>query len=556
MLTGIIAIALFPKISGDTATLSGAVFDHSKVAMVDEMIRSGLPPGNPFFGEAGHETPLVYYYLWHYSAAELALVFGVTGWEADIAMTAVTAFSSLSLMIGLAVWISGRPLAGVLVTVLAFAGSLYPVLEFTLTRDRFYSYFLPSTGFSGWLFQSTWAPQHVASASSVVVACYLLIWLARRPSVLLVAVLALVTTAGYQSSTWVGGITFALAAPIIGVVLLASCAPAQRRSFAFSAIASGLLAVALAFPFLHDQFAAIASRGIAGPIALDVHDTFNKLSIAEPWRSVLDIPGYWLAFLPIEFPAIYFAGLWSLAGGLRSTKKADRQVVQVFAALAFVSLMVAGYTTITFSHNNDLGWRAVLPGVFVLTIFSAALLSRLPTRPLGWPVTAAIVLVLLGLPRSFQILTENVGGTPSPSARTFAATPAMWAAVRRHSDANERIANNPLFMSAMTPWPINISWALLGNRRSCFAGPEFAPFTSLPRETVAVIDRQFARIFQEGSSADIPDLAHRYQCTVAVLTAEDGAWQKDPFADSGLYKLADESPGRWKIYRLIAAPRL
>jgi len=38
-----------------------------------------------------------------------------------------------------------------------------------------------------------------------------------------------------------------------------------------------------------------------------------------------------------------------------------------------------------------------------------------------------------------------------------------------------------------------------------------------------------------------------------VLTAEDGAWQRDPFAASGHYQLVESSPERWRIYRSIAA---
>ena len=42
----------------------------------------------------------------------------------------------------------------------------------------------------------------------------------------------------------------------------------------------------------------------------------------------------------------------------------------------------------------------------------------------------------------------------------------------RHID--RAIANNPLFLKDLTPWPVNISWALLANRSSCFAGREMA----------------------------------------------------------------------------------
>ena len=47
------AVAIMPKIGGDGVALAPPIFDHSKVAMIDEMTRLGLPPGNPFFGAVG-----------------------------------------------------------------------------------------------------------------------------------------------------------------------------------------------------------------------------------------------------------------------------------------------------------------------------------------------------------------------------------------------------------------------------------------------------------------------------------------------------------------------
>jgi len=96
-----VAAAVLPKISADGVVLAAPAFDHSKVAMIDEMARLGVPPGNPFYGGAEGPARLVYYYLWHFSAAELSLLAQVSGWEADAALTWFTAFASLAAMIGL-----------------------------------------------------------------------------------------------------------------------------------------------------------------------------------------------------------------------------------------------------------------------------------------------------------------------------------------------------------------------------------------------------------------------------------------------------------------------
>ena len=112
------AVAILPKYSGDAVQLADPIFDHSKIAIVDAMARLGLPPVNPVFGEFGAPGHLAYYYLWHFSAAELALAVDASGWEADIGLTWFTAFASLSLMMGAAVWLGKRAAAAIWVVIL------------------------------------------------------------------------------------------------------------------------------------------------------------------------------------------------------------------------------------------------------------------------------------------------------------------------------------------------------------------------------------------------------------------------------------------------------
>ena len=550
------ALALFPKASSLGITLASPIFDHSKVAIVDEMVRSGLPPGNPFFGGATGHAHLTYYYLWHFSAAELRLVFGASSWEADIALSGFTAFASLALMMGFAAWLGGRASAGIWVVPLCFTASLRPVLRWLVGPQTIDSIFLPATGLGGWLFQTTWAPQHIASTAAVLLSSFLLVETMRRPSWLTAAALGLVAAAGFESSTWVGGIVFGAASLAIGAVLLAACPVAARRSFAISAGAAALLALALAYPFLRDQTLAAELRQTGFPLSLVAYPVFEPRALGG-WQPILDIPGFWLALLVIEFPAIYIPGAISLAGSLRRKPipGAKGLTTKAFAALTLVSLLVVAFLAIDFADNNDLGWRAVLPALFVLTIFAAVGLSRWLSAPAPLLAAAAILLLALAAPRAVQIALGNWRGTPSKMDEAFAQSPSLWEAVRRHSAPDERVANNPLFLAWMTPWPVNISWALFSDRPSCFAGENLAvPFVPLPRARIAEISRQFVRVFEgEGREGDIRDLATRYHCRVALLSASDGAWQRDPFARSGYYQLVEEKPGRFRIYRALGA---
>ena len=59
------AAAVLPKLAGNAVFLADPVFDHAKVALINDMARLGLPPGNPFFADEG--KPFAYYYLWHFA---------------------------------------------------------------------------------------------------------------------------------------------------------------------------------------------------------------------------------------------------------------------------------------------------------------------------------------------------------------------------------------------------------------------------------------------------------------------------------------------------------
>jgi hypothetical protein len=102
---------------------------------------------------------------------------------------------------------------------------------------------------------------------------------------------------------------------------------------------------------------------------------------------------------------------------------------------------------------------------------------------------------------------------------------------------------------------VNLSWALLSNRSSCFAGHELTLiYAPLARERREEINALFVRVFGgTGDAGDVRELAARFGCRLIVLTAQDGAWEHDPFAASGLYRLVESAPDRWRIYRSVSA---
>jgi hypothetical protein len=549
------AVAILPKVSGDLVYLADPIFDHSKIAIIDAMARQGLPPVDPVYGGSGNGQ-LFYYYLWHYSAAELALALHVSGWEADIALTWFTSFASLSLMMGLAVWLSTKSSSAFLVIMFAAATSLRATLAWLVGAGNLEPFMQEATGFAGWLFQAAWAPQHLMSASCVVASMVLISSYARRQSVLLVPLLALIVAAGFESSTYVGGITFAVTALVAAPCLLFVVKSAQRWRFVIGMAIAAALAIIVAAPFLHNQLHAVATRDGATPIAISHFPVLGSL-FPEALRRVLDLPAYWLVLLPIEFPATYIAGMITLVVMLRSGALwAEKFTTIAFASVVAAGLMVSWLLVSTIGDNNDLAMRAVLPAASVLIVLTAVGVALVPRRAgLGF---LGIVGLLLSLPDTFGMIRSNIDGSPRADGTVFAQTPEMWKAVRQYVPPDGRVANNPLFLSNLTPWPANVSWALLANRSSCFAGREMVlALAPLPDKIREAVNDQFVRVFAgEGTPQDIGDIAKKYGCDAVVLAPQDKAWTDDPFASSADYRLAENRDGKWRIYTVVKAGRI
>ncbi len=545
------AAAIVPKFSAAPAAavhLADPIFDHSKIAIIDAMMRQGVPPIDPVFADPGGAGRLAYYYLWHFAAAQLALPLGVRGWDADIGLTWFTAFASLSLMMALAVWLSRRPAAAIWVVALAVATSLRADLGYVFGSYELIPFLAYPTGFAGWLFQAAWVPQHLMAASCVVLAMLLVVRCAERSRLILLTSLVLTATAGFESSTYVGGVTFALAALLAAPLFLALIERGRRLHFIAVMACAAVLVAGLAAPFIIDQAAMTAARHDPTPIVIRPFPVLGELFPAA-LRRILDLPAYWLIELPIEFPATFLSGIVALWLLRRSAMERQAKiVVSGLACLAGAGLAASWLLASTLGDNNDLALRAVLPAAMVLIVATAVGIVSLPRRFLI--VGTALGGLILSLPDTAKMVRSNFSGHAVADAQTFAQSPELWAAVRRYAGLTARVANDPLYLKDLTPWPANISWALLADRASCFAGRELAlALAPLPAARREAINREFVRVFAgRGTPADVRDMATAYRCDVVVLVPQDGAWTNDPFAASPDYRLAEARAGRWRIY--------
>lgn len=524
------AAAVMPKFVPQGVLLSQPMFDHVKIAVVDTLLREGLPVANPFFGAAGRGT-FGYYYLWHIGTAVMALLTGANGWSAEAGMTAFTAFASLALVGALAARWGGGARALAAAPLLLLPGSVRPLLTWLGGGADAGGWLREKADLFGWLNQAAWVPQHLAGACCVLLALLLLQALAEGAGLAAALCLGLMVAAGFDCSIWVGGLAFGLAAPPLAVLLLVRMQPAARWRFLLWCALAALVAVPLMAGVAADEWAVMHHRA-AGGIAAGAYPLAGTAvpAVLRPVAGILLYP----AFLVLMFPALLPPVLWRLR-----RVRGEQALLLGFAALC---LLITAFLRSTLA-NNDLGWRACLPAVLVL---GAAAACAVRTRCV---LVLALAGVALGAPDMLRMLHESVAGEVPGDPAGFAAQAQIWPQVRAVTAPEERIATNPQALHDETAWPVNIGWATLSDRKTCYANwGSVVAYGALSHAELDRTEDAFRHVFAGSPQQGDLALVRGAGCVAYLVTGADGAWAHDPFAAAPGCRLA-ASGEAWRLYR-------
>jgi hypothetical protein len=117
-----------------------------------------------------------------------------------------------------------------------------------------------------------------------------------------IPLLAVVAGAGFESSVWVGGIVFAASAAAFGAfAVLTADGARDRAAFPVKAATAAILALAISFPFLRDEYAATAVRHLSMPIALRPYEVLGAMVMPVGLRHVLDQKnGEWRIYRAVD----------------------------------------------------------------------------------------------------------------------------------------------------------------------------------------------------------------------------------------------------------------
>lgn len=374
---------------------SVASFDQTtRVSIIDAMTRTGVPPINPSY-YPGHYVKLTFLYFFWYILGSLVDIAGGNLVDARAALFASIVWCGLALMALIAFYIRLRDVHAGGNGSNPWRRAMIGIASISITGlDLLPSIILMGFGkgvlgdiehwneqITAWIGSLLWVPHHVASLVAGVVAV-MLVHSARGQSPLKKIIALVFSGVAFASaiglSVWVT-LIFVI---FWGVWMLFIYSQKEQRDLLFPMALAGLVALLLSGKFL----AGLLSGGAGGesaafPIAFTIR-SFRFTDIIFEYSS-WKFPAR-LIFLPLN----YFLELGFFAAAafiwLKIFKHDLRKNPYYFAELLLltISFFIGTFTRSTMIANNDLGWRAWLPGQFILLIWGVDILENLFTsRP-------------------------------------------------------------------------------------------------------------------------------------------------------------------------------
>ena len=364
-------------------------FDQTtRVAIIEAMTRTGIPPINPSY-YPGHPVQLTFLYYFWYILCSMIDAIGGQYVDARAALNASSAWAGLGLMAVVALYLWQRNAirgesawrsARIGIGLLAVSGlDVIPIAMLMLATGQIVgSIDVWNTWIQSWIASALWVSHHIASLIAGLSAM-MLAQSARGRSTSKQFVILTIAGLGFASALGLSMYVTLVFVVFWGAWLVAIFLQKTDRSVILPMIFSGIVAILLASPFLMGLLQ--GGGGGAGhfPIIFEVRTFLQLESFVKDWspiaRSLI-----MLAVLPINY--LFELGFFFMAG-LYWFKIKDKMTFRsnpfylAEILLLIIVLLVGSCLRSTLITSNDLGWRAWLPGQFILLIWGVDVLENL-----------------------------------------------------------------------------------------------------------------------------------------------------------------------------------
>jgi len=408
VLIGVVILSIVDLQHGDRLYMSLTTFDHApRVSWTEAVLRTGVPPVNPFFWFK-HSAAMRYYYFWYVVCAAVSKTSQLSVRSVLIASCVWAGFALVAL-IGLYLKYflrAGTQLRAQFLrafALLSVSGIGFCLTVFNLVRGhRSHIEVLSDGQIPSWFNSLVFVPHHIASMVCCMVA-FLLAWISESKLTLrqvpTVALIALSLASGFGLSIYV---TFAFFLLMAAWAVFQAMVGRNLRPVLLLGI-GGSFAVLLLVPYLRElthntsnvqkgSVFAFSVREILSSNGLLARHFFEQLSAVHPLvalnlaKLILLIPGY-----IIELGLYLAVLLVYLIPACRAHTPLDPErrtlVFIAVCTLVLISIVRSGVLEI-----NDFGLRAALLLQFPLLLITSELLPAWSVRrPNGTAATGSVL---------------------------------------------------------------------------------------------------------------------------------------------------------------------
>lgn len=387
--TAFVILSLINIQWGNQLFFSVTSFDQTtRVAIIEAMTRTGIPPINPSY-YPGHPVQLTFLYYFWYILGSMVDAIGGRYVDARAALNASSAWAGIGLMTVVAFYLRQRnenhseatwKSARIGISLLAVSGlDVIPITMLMLATGQIVgSIDVWNTWIQSWTASALWVPHHLASLIAGLCAM-MLAQSAREKSASKQYIILSIAGLGFASALGLS-IYVTLVFVIFWVIWLGVLFfQKTNRSLILPMIFAGAVAILLASPFLMGLIQGGSGGAGQFPIIFEIRTFLQLESFVKEWppvaRSLI-----MLAVLPInylfELGFFFMAGLyWFKIKGKKAIRSNPFYLAEFL--LFSAAFLIGSCMRSTLITSNDLGWRAWLPGQFILLIWGVDVLERL-----------------------------------------------------------------------------------------------------------------------------------------------------------------------------------
>ena len=539
-----------------------------RVAMTDAIVRTGIPPVNPFFFP-GEPVKVSYYYFWSiYPALLTQLTGGIL--SARITFIASAIGCGIALRSVAALYLRfhspegsqdvGPRTAGVLgllfltgldIIFIAIMLSYYP--NFPGLAEGWNG----SAGITSWNGATLWVPNHVASLIACLTSLILFQSVSTQTKTLnrfiLLALVGICLASAVGMSIYVAFVFLVF----WGLWFLISLLTRETRAKAAWLFLAGMFAFFFISPFLIDT---LKNRDNSATVLNIFSFAVRPIFLIENNSLVQNaVPNQTLRELihVLLLPANYFlelgffmlAGLVYLQFSFKNTS--SRKIISVDLLLLLTSVGICSFFESTIIQNNDLGWRGILPAQFILLIWSVNILSeifaklfRKANHPKKYKISSIvqgslIFTLFIGLCSSLfdifhlrfyylmndrQTWLTSQGGISSDTQigfRNYSLRQA-YQFIKENYPIKAIVQNNP------NVFDIDFAQGLYGDHQTIVSGPGATTY-GVTFSAYQNLRSQIQPIFEDASLSgeSVNGICVEYAAAVLIVTDIDPIW-KDP----------------------------